>query len=101
MTLNEIMNGSSQFKGLILYIKEYLDIDDSLTAEEKKDCLNYLKLIEMRANGKKMTPASWIRKFVKEHSDYLNDSIVNEKINYDLLVNIVKFSNGMQCEDLF
>jgi hypothetical protein len=31
-----------------------------------------------------MTTAGWLRKYVREHPDYKHDSVVSEKINYDI-----------------
>lgn len=84
MTMNEIFNGSDDFPGLIPLIKQYLnsvdiDIDTSCTIQ------NYLKLISKRASGAEPTIAKSIRNFVTNHPDYKQDSVVSEKINYDLL----------------
>ncbi len=32
-----------------------------------------------------MTPATWIRDFIRSHPDYKHDSVVSQRINYDLL----------------
>lgn len=45
----------------------------------------YLALISKRASGELMTTASWIRDFVRSHPEYKQDSVVSEKINYDLM----------------
>jgi hypothetical protein len=36
--------------------------------------------------GRLLTPATWIRNFVRSHPDYKKDSVVSQTINYDLLV---------------
>jgi glutamate--cysteine ligase catalytic subunit len=36
--------------------------------------------------GSLQTPATWIRNFVRSHPAYKFDSVVNEKINYDLML---------------
>ena len=55
----------------------------------------------MRASGSLMTPASWIRKFVKNHDHYKHDSVITKEINYDLMWAIYRISNEqMKCEDL-
>ena len=103
MTINEIMNGCSDFPGLIPIIKDYLS---SLGYEEIQlnthyKIFNYLKLIENKSNGKCKTTASWMRDFVTSHKKYEFDSIVTEEIAYDLMWNLHKISNGvMKCEEL-
>ena len=97
MTLNEIFNGSDEFPGLINLIKMYLnsvdiDVDTSCTIQ------NYLKLISDRASGAEPTIAQCIRNFVTEHSDYKQDSVVSETINYDLLKLIQEKTE--KCETL-
>ncbi|GAV03361.1 hypothetical protein RvY_13795 [Ramazzottius varieornatus] len=85
MTVNEIFNGKEgEFPGLIPLIKDYLrnmDVD----AETSCTLLTYLRFIRKKASGELMTTASWIRDFVKNHPDYQHDSVVSEKINYDLM----------------
>ena len=38
-----------------------------------------------RSPGRLVTPATWIRNFVRQHPDYKYDSVVSKEINYDLL----------------
>jgi glutamate--cysteine ligase catalytic subunit len=100
MSINEIVNGSDKFIGLIRLINDYLsnldvDVDTQCTIKQ------YLKLIEMRACGKLMTDAAWIRKFVLNHPKYKQDSYVDEEINYDLLWRIYLISTGqIKCPEL-
>ena len=43
-----------------------------------------------------------MRKFVVEHPEYRQDSVVSEKIAYDLLVACDEISNkGRECPELF
>ena len=43
-----------------------------------------------------------MRKFVVEHPDYKQDSVVNERIAYDLLKTCHEISNkGRECPELF
>lgn len=84
MTIDEIINGSHQFIGLVPLIKKYLssiEIDGTTNCMLKK----YLNLISGRASGKIVTTAKWIRNFVRNHSDYKFDSCVSDLTNYDLL----------------
>ncbi len=100
LSINEIINGNSSFKGLIYYIYEYLK-KTQMTDETKAKIDNYLKLIRLRASGDLLTPASWIRNFVLNHSKYKKDSKVSEEINYDLMWNIYQISNDLiKCNEL-
>lgn len=102
LTIDEIVNGAGgEFKGLLHYINEYLRTID-ITEETRVKIDAYLKLIRLRANGTLLTPASWIRKFVRNHKQYKFDSKISEEINYDLMWNIYSIANGeLKCDDLF
>ena len=41
-----------------------------------------------------MTTASWMRKFITEHPDYKSDSVVSEKITYDLFCQMDRMASG-------
>jgi glutamate--cysteine ligase catalytic subunit len=88
MSIDEIINGNQKFKGLIAYIDEYLSGEKKnglLNAETSDQLDSYLKIFRLRANGKLLTPATWIRRFVEKHDKYNHDSKINEEINYDLM----------------
>jgi len=101
MTVNEIINGTDgEFKGLIYYIKEYLKSTE-IKEENQVRIGSYLKLLQLRADGKLLTPATWIRKFVRNHEQYKFDSKITEEINYDLIWSIYCIANGQtKCNDL-
>lgn len=85
MTINEIVNGKEGvFPGLISMIESYLSGMD-VDADTHCSVQQYLKLIQRRASGEILTMASWMRNFVTTHPQYKKDSVVSEKINYDLL----------------
>lgn len=48
--------------------------------------------------GKRMTLAQWMRKFVMKHKDYKQDSIVTESVMRDLLDTLVGVTRG-EIED--
>ena len=48
--------------------------------------------------GELMTTARWMREFVTKHPDYKHDSVVTEKINYDLISLCDKITRGVACE---
>jgi glutamate--cysteine ligase catalytic subunit len=101
MTINEIFNGSDNFTGLITLVEEYLNSLD-IDVDTQCSIKQYLKLIKMRASGKLMTTAAWMRKFVTSHPKYNHDSIVTPEMNYDLMWRIHLISSGqIKCPELF
>ena len=51
--------------------------------------------------GEVMTTASWIRKFVTSHPDYHQDSVVSDKVTYDLMRHMRDISEGVvPCPEL-
>jgi len=80
MTMGEIMTGKGDyFPGLIPLIFAYLDhINcDSVTRQRIE---MYLDLIKRRATGELVTPATWMRNFVRNHPEYKGDSVVSDGI---------------------
>jgi len=105
MTMAEIMNGKGgeaddAFPGLIPLIYAYLEhIGCDETSFARLD--RYLKLIGDRASGKLMTPATWMRKFVRSHADYKQDSVVGQSIVYDLLKTCDEIGRGeRECKEV-
>ncbi|XKL66481.1 hypothetical protein PGB90_009901 [Kerria lacca] len=101
MTINEIINGKEgEFPGLIPLLNSYLfsmeiDADTHCTIQQ------YLNLIKGKASGEIMTTASWMRNFVRNHSSYKFDSLVNDEINYDLLMKAYNIQTGQDsCPEL-
>ena len=54
----------------------------------------YLDFIEKRATGELVTPATWIRDFIRNHEDYKFDSVVSDTIAYDLLIACKEIGEG-------
>lgn len=50
-----------------------------------EETMVYLRFLSERTKGSIPTGASFLRKFVTEHSGYKRDSIVTNEINYDLM----------------
>ena len=102
LSIDEIINGNNQFKGLVPLIKEYLNtIESEMNEGTRSNIDKYLSLFEQRANGKLMTPAAWIRKFIDEHPKYEHDSKISDEINYDLMWNLNQISTGVKpCPEL-
>ncbi|KAG8766543.1 hypothetical protein FRC12_006802 [Ceratobasidium sp. 428] len=84
MTVDEIINGKDSFPGLMGVVNAYLDsLNVEFTAKLKLQ--RYLNLIKRRADGSLLTPATWIRNFIRSHPKYQFDSVVSQEINYDLI----------------
>ncbi|XP_067840093.1 glutamate--cysteine ligase catalytic subunit isoform X2 [Heptranchias perlo] len=95
MSIDTIINGKEGvFPGLIPIINSYLE-NMEVDVDTRCSILNYLKLIRKRASGELMTTACWLRKFVANHPDYKQDSVVTEKINYDLIMKCDQIAKGM------
>jgi len=85
MSIYEILTGKgTHFPGLLPLVFAYLDNIgcDTLTRDSVR---RYAMLLEKRAKGDLLTASAWIRKFVKQHPRYNNDSVVTDEIAYDLL----------------
>jgi len=94
MTMEEIMTGKGNyFPGLIPLVYAYLDnINcDTITFERLS---KYLDFIHKRVTGELVTPATWMRNFVKNHKSYNYDSVVTEEIGYDLMVACKQIGEG-------
>jgi len=93
MTINEIINGTQGFPGLVPLIQNYLNSMD-VDADTQCTLQQYLSLISRRAKGELMTAAKWMRDFVMTHPSYEHDSVVTEEINYDLLKRVAELTNN-------
>ncbi|OAF68331.1 Gamma-ECS [Intoshia linei] len=92
MTINEIMNGCENFRGMINLM--YVHINKGCINDKLRHILaGYMQLIQKRSNGELVTNATWIRNFITSHPEYQQDSKITHSINYDLLSTIRKISN--------
>jgi glutamate--cysteine ligase catalytic subunit len=95
MTLAEIVNGpadpaaAAEFPGLVPLVESYLS-SVNVDVETRCHLATYLDLLQRRADGRTPTPATWIRGFVRSHPDYRKDSVVSDKIQYDLVQEVLK-----------
>ncbi|XP_005188300.1 glutamate--cysteine ligase [Musca domestica] len=100
MTIGDIINGKSNTcPGLIPLIFSYLetmDVDSNTYGTIEK----YLTYLQKRASGEILTGAQWIREQVLKHPEYKHDSIVSDRINYDLLKRIQELQNGKFAEQI-
>ncbi|CAF0977804.1 unnamed protein product [Adineta steineri] len=96
MSMDEIINGSTNFIGLKSLVVNYLNSFEDIDTSTRQTMDNYLQFISQRANGTILTNAMWIREYVKNHPLYKHDSIVNEQIQYDLMWLIQQIANQKQ-----
>jgi glutamate--cysteine ligase catalytic subunit len=100
MSIDEILNGTkpdsksdNSFPGLIPLVESYLD---SMNVDVATRCelASYLDLIKKRANGSLWTASKWMRDFVREHEHYKHDSVVDDRINHDLIKAVIDIEAG-------
>ena len=86
MTVDEIVNGQGPggFPGLIPLVESYLN-GVNIDVETRCELARYLDLIRRRASGELWTATKWMRHFVREHPEYEKDSVVTERMCYDLV----------------
>merc|ERR1712008_263760 len=85
MTMKEIINGKGNyFPGLVPICFAYLKHIGCDTHSFTKMSA-YLRLVQRRASGELLTPAAWMRRFVRGHPDYARDSVVSPSIAYALV----------------
>ena len=98
MTMKEIMTGKGDyFPGLIPLVRAYVDFincDDVAYSKISK----YLDFIEQRSIGALITPATWCRRFVRNHPSYKGDSVVSQEIAYDLMIACKEIGEGKRHE---
>ena len=90
MSIDAIVNGDNKgFVGLIGLVNEFLKTQSAsqVTLEKVQSYMNHIGNI---ASGKVLTTAQKMRKFVRSHEDYKNDSKISSKINFDMMKSIWK-----------
>ncbi|VDO04651.1 unnamed protein product [Rodentolepis nana] len=93
MTINEIINGSDSFPGLIALIRHYLTLIE-IDPNTAFTIHQYLSLISRRASGELPTTARWLRYLIQRHPNYRGDSVVSERITNDLITECLAVSRG-------
>ncbi len=89
----EILTGKPEikFKGIYPLIEDYM-ADQKYSADIVEQIRIYLKFQLARARGEIKTGATLIREFVLSHPEYKHDSIVSNRIAYDLVEAIIDYS---------
>lgn len=93
LSVDEIINGSSQFPGLIPLLNLYLESME-IDAETMCNLSQYLRIVSKRASGEVPTPANIIRNYVTSHQDYHQDSVINDSVCFDLLKTLNKLQHN-------
>jgi len=100
MSILEILQGSGgnsqgTYRGLVPMILAYLDVigTDSITLRQVS---TYLDFIVARAAGELMTPAAWMRNYIRTHPDYKFDSVVSSRIATDLMAKCHRIGQGLE-----
>lgn len=91
--IHEILEGkeSIKFKGVYPLIEEYME-NKKYEKEVVEEVRSYLNFLLMRAKGQIKTGARIIRDFVMSHPDYKQDSIITNKIAFDLVSYIMNIN---------
>ena len=109
LTLEELLIGGENHQGFRGLIQLFVKLNaDSLENESKKKNENIVEKIWesfdfflKRSQGKLLTSASLIRKFVRSHSEYQFDSVVEGKVTDDLIEFLFKVQTDNYHVDLF
>lgn len=101
MTMEEIITGKDRdFPGLVPLCYAYLE-HIQCDPHSFERISQYLDFITKRAKGDLDTTATWIRKFVRNHPEYKQDSIVTDGISYDLVKACDEIGRGVrECPEL-
>uniref|UniRef100_S4R6I2 Glutamate--cysteine ligase n=1 Tax=Petromyzon marinus TaxID=7757 RepID=S4R6I2_PETMA len=86
MSIDTIINGKvGVFQGLVPIVNSFLE-DMEVDVETRCTISDYMELISKRASGELGTMAQRLRAFVSGHPDYAHDSVISERVNYDLML---------------
>jgi len=77
-------------------VLNYLNSFENIDVRTRQSLNEYIELISNRAKGTNSTNAIFIRQFVQNHREYQHDSIVNERIQFDLLSTIRQMNSSNQ-----
>ncbi|KAF2669907.1 GCS-domain-containing protein [Microthyrium microscopicum] len=86
LSIADIINGrTGVIEGLLPTVRRFLASNATFEDPQSEQLEPYLNFIELHAEGKIPTTASWIRNFVQAHHSYKKDSRVGPEISYDML----------------
>ena len=101
MTASEVLMGNGKaYKGLVPMIMAYLDRIGA-DGDTTRAVSSYMEFIALRASGELLTPAAWMRAFVRKHPDYQQDSLVPPRAAADLLKAAHRIGLGLErCPEM-
>ena len=101
MTASEVLMGNGKaYKGLVPMIMAYLDRIGA-DGDTTRAVSSYMEFIALRASGELLTPAAWMRAFVRKHPDYQQDSVVPPRAAADLLKAAHRIGLGLErCPEM-
>ena len=94
MTIAEILAGKkdSNYAGLLPLINSIIEKEPG-KSEDAILINEYMEFLLGRATGKYRTGAKYIRDFVLSHPEYKHDSVISERIAYDLICHTNEIAN--------
>ena len=87
------LESTQYYPGLVPLVHAYLDIIDC-DPETRRVVDDYIEFICKRASGELITTATWMRRFVSSHPDYMFDSVISDRIAFDLLQECDAITSG-------
>lgn len=92
--IHEILEGkqSINFKGIMPLIEEFM-AEKKYSKDQVGQIRMFLSFVMERAKGEIITGAKYMRDFILNHPAYENDSIVSNKVAFDLMSSIVNMNN--------
>ena len=87
LSVEELLVGNSKFDGLKRLIQAFVELNKE--AIDEKQVWEVFSFYVVRSRGKLLSNAGLLRKFVKKHKLYQQDSVISPQINTDLINFIV------------
>lgn len=84
-TIQEIFLGTDKYCGILVAVERYLK---EYSEQDRKEVQKYLDFVRDRVSGRKMSVATYLRKYVSEHPLYAGDSRVPQQICDDIVAEI-------------
>jgi len=98
--IHEILEGKPDtgFIGICPLIQAFMR-DKRYSTKVVQEVNSYLDFLLLRAKGEIPTGASYQRHFVLSHPDYKHDSVLSDRIAYDLIAHILEMNTNAELRD--
>ncbi|KAI5173056.1 glutamate--cysteine ligase catalytic subunit [Nematocida sp. LUAm3] len=96
-SIKDIFLGTGTYCGIFGAIDKYLE---EYSEEDRKRIHPYMEFIRDRVSGKKVSVATYIRKYVFNHPEYNGDSLISQKLSNDLIDHILAITQKNSSEYL-